>query len=70
MQHWLADPDFAGVRGAAALGKLPEAERPRWQRLWEDVEMLKRRAASGPAAPQPASPCGKPFTRNRERPSR
>jgi eukaryotic-like serine/threonine-protein kinase len=50
MQHWLADPDFAGVRGEAALAKLPEAERPRWQDLWEEVEALQRRAA-GPAGP-------------------
>jgi tetratricopeptide (TPR) repeat protein len=56
MQHWLADADFAGVRGAAALGKLPEAERPGWQRLWGDVEALKRRAAASPAAGRPASP--------------
>jgi hypothetical protein len=56
MQHWLADPDFAGVRGAAALAKLPAAERPAWQQLWEEVEALKRRGASGPAAPRPAGP--------------
>src|SRR5262249_25493380 len=37
MQHWLADPDFAGVRGPAALAGLPEAERPAWRRLWVDV---------------------------------
>jgi serine/threonine-protein kinase len=56
MQHWLADPDFAGVRGEAALGKLPEAERPPWQKLWEEVEALKRRAAGTPASPRPATP--------------
>src|SRR5205085_5241837 len=28
MQHWQADPDFAGVRGPEALTRLPEAERP------------------------------------------
>jgi hypothetical protein len=37
LQHWLEDPDFTGVRGAAALAKLPEAERPSWQQLWADV---------------------------------
>jgi eukaryotic-like serine/threonine-protein kinase len=50
MQHWLGDADFAGVRGAAALAKLPEAERLQWQQLWEEVEALRRRAA-GPARP-------------------
>jgi hypothetical protein len=36
MQQWLADNDLAGVRGEA-LAKLPEAERPAWQKLWTDV---------------------------------
>jgi tetratricopeptide (TPR) repeat protein len=56
MQHWLADPDFAGVRGEAALTKLPAAERQQWQQLWEEVEALKRRATSSAAAKRPASP--------------
>jgi hypothetical protein len=38
------------VRGAAALGKLPAAERPGWQQLWEEVVALNHRAA-GPAGP-------------------
>jgi tetratricopeptide (TPR) repeat protein len=37
MRHWLADTDFTGVRGAAALARLPEAEQPAWQKLWDDV---------------------------------
>jgi serine/threonine protein kinase/Flp pilus assembly protein TadD len=37
LQHWLADTDFAGVRGAEALARLPEAERQPWQKLWDDV---------------------------------
>jgi tetratricopeptide (TPR) repeat protein len=37
MRHWLADTDFTGVRGPAALARLPEAERPGWQKLWDDV---------------------------------
>jgi hypothetical protein len=49
MQRWLADPDFTGVRGRGALAKLPEAERSDWQRLWEEVENRRQRAA-GPAA--------------------
>jgi serine/threonine protein kinase/Flp pilus assembly protein TadD len=53
MQHWLADPDFAGVRGPKALGRLPEGERRRWQRLWEQVEELRQQAAGqrGPKGP-------------------
>jgi Flp pilus assembly protein TadD len=37
MQHWLTDPDLAGVRGPKALASLPESERPAWQKLWTDV---------------------------------
>jgi tetratricopeptide (TPR) repeat protein len=59
MQHWLADPDFAGVRGAAALGKLPEAERPQWQKLWAEIESLQHRAAGAAKPPAPVRPQGK-----------
>jgi hypothetical protein len=44
MKHWLADPDFAGVRGPEALAKLPEGERPDWQKLWADVEATLAKA--------------------------
>jgi serine/threonine protein kinase/tetratricopeptide (TPR) repeat protein len=44
LQHWLQDTDFAGVRGDEALARLPEAERADWQKLWADVETLRRRA--------------------------
>jgi serine/threonine protein kinase/Tfp pilus assembly protein PilF len=37
MYHRLHDPDFNGVRGPDALGKLPEAERKEWGKLWADV---------------------------------
>jgi tetratricopeptide (TPR) repeat protein len=37
MRHWLADADFAGVRGPAAIAKLPEAEQPAWRELWSRV---------------------------------
>jgi serine/threonine-protein kinase len=50
MQHRLADDDFAGVRGARALAKLPEAERPAWQQLWADVAQTLTEA-QGEAAP-------------------
>jgi tetratricopeptide (TPR) repeat protein len=56
MQHWLTDPDFAGVRGPEALGRLPEAERRRWQRLWQQVEELRRQAAAPAKAAAPAGP--------------
>jgi Flp pilus assembly protein TadD len=59
MQHWLGDADFSGVRGAAALGKLPAAERPPWQKLWEEVEALRRRAAGPARPPADARPQGK-----------
>jgi hypothetical protein len=45
MQHWLQDKDFAGVRGAEELAKLPEAERQDWHKLWQEVEALRKRAA-------------------------
>jgi tetratricopeptide (TPR) repeat protein len=56
MQHWLQDIDFAGVRGADALDKLPEAEREDWQKLWQDVEALGQRAAKPPTDAKPARP--------------
>jgi tetratricopeptide (TPR) repeat protein len=48
LRHWLVDADLAGVRGSDALGKLPEAERQSWQRLWQDVEGLLKRAEGKP----------------------
>jgi serine/threonine-protein kinase len=59
MQHWLKEDDFAGVRGSEALARLPEAERPSWQKLWEEVEALRQRAAGKPAAASPARPSEK-----------
>jgi tetratricopeptide (TPR) repeat protein len=56
MQQWLEDPDFAGVRGEQALAGLPTAERADWQKLWQEVEALRQRAAAPPnkaAAPRP-----------------
>jgi serine/threonine protein kinase/Tfp pilus assembly protein PilF len=46
MQHWLKDDDFAGVREADALARLPEAERPQWHKLWQEVEALRQQAAA------------------------
>jgi tetratricopeptide (TPR) repeat protein len=46
MRHWQVDTDFNGVRGDKALAKLPEAERREWQKLWQDVEELRKQAES------------------------
>jgi serine/threonine protein kinase/Flp pilus assembly protein TadD len=51
LRHWLEAPAFAGVRGPEALARLPEAERPPWQKLWKDVADLLRRT-QGEAAPE------------------
>jgi tetratricopeptide (TPR) repeat protein len=51
MRHWLADSDFAGVREQQALAKLPETERPGWQKLWTDVAGLLARS-EGTARPE------------------
>jgi tetratricopeptide (TPR) repeat protein len=48
LEHWRQDPDLAGVRDAAALAHLPEAERDRWRRLWAEVEQVLTRARVGP----------------------
>jgi hypothetical protein len=42
----LAVGSIIGVRGAAALAKLPEAERRQRQQLWKGIEALERRAAA------------------------
>jgi eukaryotic-like serine/threonine-protein kinase len=44
--------DGLGLRSPAALAKLPEAERKDWQKLWKEVEALRRRRASlaGPSS--------------------
>jgi serine/threonine-protein kinase len=40
LTHWQRDTDLASVRDAAALAKLPEAEREAWRQLWTDVAVL------------------------------
>jgi tetratricopeptide (TPR) repeat protein len=45
MRLWRGDDDLAGVREAAALGKLPPGEQEAWQKLWADVAALQARAA-------------------------
>src|SRR5262249_39305344 len=43
LQRWPRDPDFAGVRGPAALAKLPQVEQKSWQQFWTEVETLLRK---------------------------
>jgi hypothetical protein len=52
LEHWLGDPDLAGIREPDALGRLPEAERQAWQRLWADVADTRARAR-GTTPPEP-----------------
>jgi serine/threonine protein kinase/Flp pilus assembly protein TadD len=56
MGLWLKDPDFAGVRDGQALAGLPAAERADWQKLWQEVEALRQRAAKPPTDANPARP--------------
>jgi tetratricopeptide (TPR) repeat protein len=42
LTHWQKDADLAGVRDKDALNKLPEGERADWQKLWADVEALRK----------------------------
>ncbi len=44
LQHWQEDSDLAGVREAAALAKLPAAERADWEKLWADLIGLLKKA--------------------------
>jgi serine/threonine-protein kinase len=46
LQHWQRDPDLAGIRDAAGVAWLPEAERMACRQLWADVEALHQRAGS------------------------
>lgn len=39
LEHWLQDPDLAGVRGDG-IAKLPEAERQAWTELWRETDRL------------------------------
>ncbi len=41
---WQKDGDLAGIRGAAALAKLPADEQKAFAQLWADVAMLLRKA--------------------------
>lgn len=39
--YWQAAPELSTVRDAEGLSRLPEAERARWQSLWEDVARVR-----------------------------
>jgi tetratricopeptide (TPR) repeat protein/tRNA A-37 threonylcarbamoyl transferase component Bud32 len=43
MKHWQADAALAGLRDKDALGNLPEAERGACQKLWAEVEALRKK---------------------------
>jgi hypothetical protein len=50
LQHWRQDTDLAAIRDAAALAKLPQAERKEWEKLWADVDaQLNRAQGQAPA---------------------
>jgi serine/threonine-protein kinase len=53
--HWQKDSDLAGVRDAAALEKLPQAERAAWRELWKGLADLLDRTKDPPTpeAPEP-----------------
>ncbi len=53
LRHWQDDPDLAGVRGRHGLAKLPEIERTKWERLWQEVEVLRQRASVPPTRAAP-----------------
>jgi tetratricopeptide (TPR) repeat protein/tRNA A-37 threonylcarbamoyl transferase component Bud32 len=52
LDHWLTDADLAGVRDPGPLAKLPAAERPEWEKLWQDVKatLADARKPAPPAA--------------------
>jgi eukaryotic-like serine/threonine-protein kinase len=45
LARWRKDPDLAGVRDKEALAKLPAGERVSWQKLWAEVDSLRKRTA-------------------------
>src|SRR5262249_45302699 len=47
LQHWKADPDLAGIRDPAALGKLLADEQEAGRALWTEVDALLAKAPDG-----------------------
>jgi hypothetical protein len=54
LRRWLEEPGFARVREPDSLGRLPEAERQAWQKLWADVADTRARAEETTAPEQGA----------------
>jgi tetratricopeptide (TPR) repeat protein len=44
LEPWRTAPDLAGVREPDELAKLPQAERPGWEKLWAGAEQLGKQA--------------------------
>ena len=47
LKHWQQDSDLAGIRDAAALAKLPAEERAAFEKLWDEVAALLKKAEAG-----------------------
>lgn len=54
LRMWQRDALLAGVRDAAALEKLPEAERQAWRKLWREVETVLARIKESASLPNSA----------------
>ena len=48
LQHWLNDPDLAGIRDPQALARLPETEGEACRQLWAAVGAVHRKVVNGP----------------------
>ena len=42
--YWQENSDITCLRDEEHLAKLPAAERKSWQKLWDDIEILRRKA--------------------------
>jgi len=52
----VSEPDLASVRDDKALAALPEKERQAWQKLWADVDALRKKAGGEGGGKEPSSP--------------
>jgi tetratricopeptide (TPR) repeat protein len=48
LRHWQQDRDLAGIRGPAALAKLPAEEQAAFAKLWADVAAALKKAEDQP----------------------
>jgi tetratricopeptide (TPR) repeat protein len=53
LRHWQQDSDLVGIRDAAALAKLPGAERAVCEQLWADVAALLKEAEAAATLGKP-----------------